>query len=64
MNIVPDMEDNEYLPVPENEGTVPEDLWVNTWWNDKLRKVGAISSEVRNMFGQGDDVDDDDDIYS
>jgi hypothetical protein len=63
LNTVPDMEeDNEYLPVPENEGTVPEE-WVNTWWNDKLGKVGAVSGEVRDMFGQGDDVDDDDDIY-
>jgi hypothetical protein len=63
LNTVPDMEeDNEYLPVPENEGTVPEE-WVNTWWNDKLGKAEAVSSEVRDMFGQGNDVDDNDDIY-
>ena len=64
LNTVPDIEeDNEYLSVLENEGIVPEEQ-VNTQWNDKLGKVGAVSGEVRDMFSQGNDVDDDDNIYS
>jgi hypothetical protein len=42
--------DSESLPVPEKEGTIPEE-WVQDWWLKKVDKLPVRQKMIEGMFG-------------
>jgi hypothetical protein len=56
--------DLDMYPVPEKEGTIPEE-WVQNWWCAKLDKVPVGKVSLEKMFPPPEllDLSDEEDIY-